>query len=285
MRYKCVKQIRDTNGKRIPVGSIVTEDSLNSKFIQSLIKTKRILPIEELPLKTFEGLVKPCIVTGMWKRPDVFTIFGNHYKQIGIDVIVVGSEGDTSKKLAESFGFIYIELPNEPLGTKMNATITEAMLRDYSHVICVGSDDLLSKELIDYYISLMQSGFDFIGLLDFYFYELESGKASYWGGYREPIRRNHTVGAGRVLSRRLIESWGGNVWDDTHPRHLDTSMQFRLNASKYPQRIFRLKDKGLFAVDIKSAVNMTPFALWDNTSYIDASILTDRFNVRNSCGN
>lgn len=279
MRYKCLSVIRDINGRRIKRGEIVNESRLNEIYIDTYIRLKKILPIEEITLKPYEGELKPCIVTGMWKRPEVFKIFGKHYENIGIDVIVVGSEGNTSKKLAESFGFIYLERPNKPLGAKMNTTIKEALKRGYTHVICVGSDDLLSRELIDEYISLINDGYDFIGLTDFYFYELKTGKASYWGGYIDGDRIGNTVGAGRVFSRRLIESWGGIVWDSNANRYLDGTVQRKIITSKYPQVTFSLKKKGMFAVDIKSDVNVTPFKLWDNSWYIEPCILTDKFDL------
>jgi len=279
MKYQVVRPIRDKFGNKVDAGQIVRRDNLNESYVDKLVSNGRLLEIEELPLERYEGDIKPCIVTGMWKRPEVFEIFGNHYKELGIDIIVVGSEGETSKKLAESFGFTYLERPNNPLGSKMNATITEAMKRGYSHVICVGSDDLLSSELLDYYKSLMRSGYDFIGVTDFYFYEMSSGKASYWGGYKDRERKGKTVGAGRVLSRRLIESWGGTVWDNHRTKYLDKSMQSRLMLSPYPERIFSLKEKGMFAVDIKSSVNITPFILWYNCSYIDAKIIQNEFSI------
>lgn len=280
--YVSNKSINDKFGYKIQKGDVFDANRLNPRYLDRLVKMGIISYIEQFdPIESNEE-VKLCVVTGMWKRPDVFKIFGRHYKNLGIDVIVVGSEGETSKKLAESFGFIYLERPNKPLGSKMNATITEAMKREYTHVICVGSDDLLSQELIDEYVSIIKKGYHFIGVTDFYFYDLQSSKATYWGGYRELYRRNHTVGAGRVLSRKLIESWNGVVWDDMHPEHLDTSMQNQLSHSSLPKFTFSLKEKGLLAVDLKSEVNMTPFKLWDNTSYIEPRIITDNFNVRNS---
>jgi len=229
---------------------------------------------EQEPIE-YNGKIKPCIVTGMWKRPEVFKIFGQNYRELGIDVIVAGSEGKKSKQLAESFGFIYLERPNRPLAEKMNATITEGLKRGYTHFICVGSDDLLSTELLDEYKRLIRLGYHFIGVLDFYFYELQTGKASYWGGYRDRQRLKHTCGAGRVLSRKLVESWKGKVWEGE--RYLDSSMQEKLANSDLPKYVFKLKDKGLFAVDIKSNTNLTPFSLWDNSSYINGQILEDEF--------
>jgi hypothetical protein len=277
--YIANKPINDKFGNRINEGDAFDKHRLNERYLIKLIQKGVIAYIQELEPIVSDEDIKLCVVTGMWKRPEVFKIFGKHYKKLGIDVIVVGSEGEASKNLAESFGFIYIEHPNQPLGSKMNATIREALKRDYTHVICVGSDDLLSKELIDEYVKLIRKGYHFIGVTDFYFYDLESGKASYWGGYREIYRKNHTVGAGRVLSRKMIESWGGVVWGCSDNRYLDTSMQKKLFRSEFPKFTFSLKEKGLLAVDIKSDVNMTPFRLWNNSHYIDSEIIKTKFDV------
>ena len=224
------------------------------------------------------------MVTGMWQRPEIFDIFGRHTSKLGIDVIVAGSEGETSRKQAESFGFIYLEQPNQPLADKMNATTIEAMKRGYTHVICVGSDDLLSKELIDEYLRLIREGYHYIGVLDWYFFDTKTGKASYWGGYIDH-RKGHTCGAGRVISSWLLNQWDGCPWEVKDSLYLDNSMQNKLSNCIKQEHTFSLKEKGLFAVDVKSSTNMTPFELWPNSSYIDAEIITSRFDVRNSSSN
>lgn len=276
--YKALKTIHDKYGNTVKAGSFVDPANLTESHLFKMVQRGYLVSATEQEPIEYNGKIKPCIVTGMWKRPEVFEIFGQHYKDLGIDVIVAGSEGKKSKQLAESFGFIYLERPNQPLAEKMNATITEGLKRGYTHFICVGSDDLISAELIKEYKRLIKQGYDFIGVLDFYFYELETGKASYWGGYRDRKRFRNTCGAGRVLSRKLIESWSGKVWEGE--RYLDTSMQQKLATSDLPKYVFKLKDKGLLAVDIKSDTNLTPFKLWDNTSYIDAQILEHGFRLK-----
>jgi len=283
--YKALKTIHDKYGNTVKAGSIIDESALTESHLFRMLQRGYLVSATEQDLVKFEGEIKLCIVTGMWKRPEVFKIFGQHYKDLGIDVIVAGSEGKRSKQLAESFGFIYLKRPNQPLAEKMNATITEGLKRGYTHFICVGSDDLLSKELIDEYIRLIRLGYEFIGVLDFYFYELGTGKASYWGGYRDRKRFKHTCGAGRVLSRNLVESWGGKVWEGQ--RYLYSSIQQRLAFSNFPKYVFKLKDKDLLAVDIKSQTNLTPFKLWDNSCYINGQILEDEFGFkrdRRLCG-
>jgi hypothetical protein len=282
---RILRTIYDHNGTTYKAGTIISETVFKARLLDRLFKSKAVEYVELKPTQEFKGEIKPVIVTGMWKRPEVFKIFGQHYKDLGIDVIVSGSEGKESEKLAKKYGFHYIEIENQPLATKMNATTLKAKELGYTHVICVGSDDLLSKELIDEYLKLMRKGYDYIGVTDFYFYEMESGKAAYWGGYRERHRLGHTAGAGRVISRTLLDEWDWKPWDDKDSKYLDNSMQTKLRSSLHPKTTFSLKEKGLLAVDIKSQVNMTPFELWDNTSYIDPKLITDNFNVRNSGNN
>jgi len=282
---KVLRTIYDHNGTTYKVGTVISEDVFKPKYLERLFRNGAIEYVELKPTQSFKGKVNPVIVTGMWKRPEVFEIFAKHTKTLGIDVIVAGSEGKKSRNLAEKYGFHYIEIENDPLAAKMNATTLKAKELKYTHVICVGSDDLLSKELIDEYLTLMRKGYDYIGVTDFYFYELESGKAAYWGGYRDRNRIGHTAGAGRVISKTLLDEWDWMPWDDKDSKYLDNSMQNKLRSSIHPKTTFSLKGKGLLAVDIKSQVNMTPFELWDNTLYIEPKLITDNFNVRNSSNN
>ncbi len=217
------------------------------------------------------------MVTGVWKRPEVFKMFakGVHHLNMDIDVIVAGSEGDKSRKMVEAEGFQYIEIPNQPLALKMNTTTLAAADLNPDYVICMGSDDILSVELLEHYKIWMDKKYDFIGCQDFYFYDLKSKKAAYWGGYRDRRRRMHTAGAGRCISKRLMDRWGWRCWKVSDSDMLDNSMQGRIRGK---QRIINLKNEGLFALDIKSPTNMTPFKLWDNTKFIDSEIIENKFD-------
>ena len=272
---KVLKHCRAESGKRFKRGDIVSASEFSESQLKRFLHFRIVMVIEKDPLTSFIGEIRPVIVTGMWQRPEIFDIFGQHTSKLGIDVIVAGSEGETSRKQAESFGFIYLEQPNQPLAAKMNATTIEAVKRGYTHVICVGSDDLLSKELIEEYLRLIRKGYHFIGITDFYFYDTETGKASYWGGYID--NRKDTCGAGRVISSWLLNQWNCKPWNGA--KYLDSSMQSKIDNCIKQTHTFSIKEKGLLAVDIKSSANMTPFELWPNSSYIDANILKREFNI------
>jgi len=222
--------------------------------------------------------MKIAIVTGVWKRPEVFKIFAkgiNKLRKIkGVEwrVIIAGSEGMRSEAMVGIEGFQYIETPNHPLARKMNTTIEMARIWEADYVLCLGSDDIISPKLMRLFIKHMKQGIDFIGVLDFYFYDMVSKKSMYWGGYID-YRKGHTCGAGRCLSKNLLNKWGWSIWEDKQSHILDNSMEDKLEATPHTSVKISLAQEGLFAVDIKSSTNMTPFEPWPNTEFIDSKIL------------
>ena len=112
--------------------------------------------------------MKISLVTGVWKRPEVFEMFakGVHNLNIELEVIVAGSEGETSRKMVDAHGFHYIEIANQPLAKKMNATTLKAMELGSDYVVCMGSDDIMSPELMQQFIECMNKGYDYIGITD-----------------------------------------------------------------------------------------------------------------------
>lgn len=228
--------------------------------------------------------MKIAIVTGIWKRHDIFEMCAKGIQLLQqqtdceISVIVSGSEGNTSKQLVEKHGFTYIEIPNEPLAIKMNAPVLMAKQLNADYVFCIGSDDIISPELFSIYVEQAKRGIDFVGVTDFYFYDTISKRVIYWGGYREDWRKGHTCGAGRLISKRLLDLWQWKLWEVKHNLILDNSIQDKLAATPHTEMIFSIKENGVYALDIKSKENMTPFAMWDNTVDADWSIIEKYFN-------
>jgi hypothetical protein len=228
--------------------------------------------------------IKLAIVTGVWKRPEVFEMFakGVHElesacPQFEIITIVAGSEGPKTRRMVEAHGFKYIEVANDPLAAKMNATTLMAQQLNVDYVLCLGSDDVVSPGLMREYEKHMRKRVDYIAVTDFYFYDTVTRSAAYWGGYRDERRKGHTAGAGRVISRRLMAAWNWRPWELKHNHVLDNSMQEKLLRTKHSSAIFSMKERGVYALDIKSDTNMTPFKLWDNTVRIPSEELKALF--------
>lgn len=224
--------------------------------------------------------MKLAVITAMWQRPEVFRMYARAIKELKprheLQVFIVGSEGIKSRSLAQQYGFRYVEYSNKNLSYKHNFVCGQARLWKADYCLFLGSDDIISQETLEFLESEMDKGTDFVGFTDFYFYDIETKKAAYWGGYIDS-RKGHTVGAGRLISARLMAKWRWQPFESRHQRVLDDSVQNRLKWEKHTSKIVSLKELGLMAVDIKSSTNMTPFQLWENTKYIDKSIIKQHF--------
>jgi len=227
--------------------------------------------------------IKVAIISAVWKRPEVFDLFAIGIKRlqkipsIKITVIISGSEGRTSRTMVQRHGFNYVEIANDPLGAKMNSAAIKAKEFKPDYVLCLGSDDIISPELMSVYERYMREKYDFIGVTDFFFYDLVTRQALYWAGYREAYRRGYTCGAGRLISRRLMEAWNWRPWEIKHSRGLDHSIQQKLNSIHHSSVTFSLLEESVFALDIKSSTNMTPFRMWDNACEIDPDVIKKHF--------
>lgn len=220
--------------------------------------------------------MKVAIISAMWKRPEIFRLFASgilelKHPDIEFHTFIAGSEGKASMNLAREYGFNYIEIQNTPLARKHNQAIALSKKINPDYYLFLGSDDIMNSDTLPVYFEKMKLGYDFIGITDFYFYDTVSDKAAYWGGYIDN-RKGHTVGAGRMVSKRLMTKWNFAPFDNKLSHVLDDSMQRKIRmANKI--FTFSLKETNTHAIDIKSPINMTPFTLWPNTHYVDSSIL------------
>lgn len=226
--------------------------------------------------------MKIAIVTAVWQRPEVFEMFAKGVKHLQqntqheLITIVSGSEGQRSRTMVERQGFVYIEIPNNPLAVKHNAAVLKAREYGVDYVLFMGSDDIVSPGLLSVYDRYIVRGYDFMGVTDFYFYDVVTKKGSYWGGYLDN-RKGHTAGAARLISKRLLNAWGWQPFEVKDSHVLDNSVQDKLRYINHLSVVVNMKDHGVFALDIKSSVNMTKFELWPNTQIIDTQIIKNQF--------
>lgn len=275
-------------------GDVIQESDVPHNHLKSLLNRGFLTDVSEQQ-PPITGKIKLAIVTSVWKRPEIFKMFADGVNcllqlcpDFELSLIVSGSEWIESKSNCDRNGgyllgnglkhYQYIEIPNEPLAAKVNATTYACQNLNVHYVLCMGSDDIISPELLNHYAQYMRKGIDFIGVTDCYFYDTVSKKALYWGGYREPYRKGHTAGAFRAISARLMSKWDWMPWENKDSHVLDKSMQDKLKVTPHTIHTFAMHDHGLFALDIKSSTNMTPFKKWDNSEFIDVQIIKDQFH-------
>ena len=78
------------------------------------------------------------------------------------------------------------------------------------------------------------------------------------------------------MSKRLLDAVGWQPWEAGYDKILDTGMDVRLARVEHTKHVFNLNDAGLFALDIKTSENMTPFAHWPNTVPIDTNEILEK---------
>lgn len=224
---------------------------------------------------------KLAVVVPVWGRWNIFDMFArnihrlqNEIKDCEIVCCVAGSEGKTSEDKARKNGFDYVEWPNPPLGQKVNRAAMLAKKHNPDWCLMMGSDDLISPELLNKYLEYTE---DYIYVTDGYFYDLVSGKALYWAGYNRQDNIGHPLGAGRMLSRNLMNQLNWQPWcEDKLHNLLDTSMNKRLGKCTYTKRALKCISDGML-VDIKSHENMTPFSRWPNSEFIKPDVIIEEF--------
>lgn len=230
------------------------------------------------PIKRF----KLSIVTGMWQRHNVFKMFAEGVKvlqdnfkhRIDISCCVAGSEGSLSEVLVLKYpNFHYVEMPNVPLGVKMDAALLLAKKLNPDYCLMVGSDDLIGIGLMNRYLSIMESRIDFACLLDCYFYDTVSRQGLYWAGYRKPHNTGKAAGIGKLISRGLLDKINWNCFPPGFDKILDTGFERQLSKVQHTHVEINLKQENLFALDIKSEVNMTKFDRWDNCTFMNGKDL------------
>lgn len=233
---------------------------------------------------------KIVIYTCIWGRPELTRIVLSHYAhlkkelsgQIQLELLAVGSEGDASRNLCQECGFDYLEYPNQPLSSKWEYGLNRCADYDPDGVIVMGSDDLISQSLIEFYDEQLKDNLVFCGLKDAYFFDANNQNLILWTGYSGKAdfnRVGETIGMGRCLSRTLLDKLEFSIWNGLDiNRSLDGAMTQKLlnlglqlleydncvvalvgdREAKIGHCGFKMAEIGAFAVDIKFSENLTP---------------------------
>ncbi len=207
-----------------------------------------------------------ALITGAWQRHDLFRLFCRYYadlqKKIPFELIVACSEAETLD-IAKEHGHTTIAVNNHPLTRKFNTAAQMAQGADYC--LMLGSDDFITEKTLRYYLELFDRGIDYIGVTDWWFYDSLTKKSLFWAGYDKAANRGHACGAGRALSKNLMDKLSWTPWAAGYDKILDTGMDVRLSSIQHTKHFFSLNQLQLFALDIKTAENMTVYAEWPNT--------------------
>lgn len=223
--------------------------------------------------------MKFAIATAVQGRYQLFKAFCEYYAEMktkfDFELYISVSE-EENKVTARNCGHKTVDIPNQPLWKKVNASAQIA--KDYKYIIFIGSDDFLSPETLAYYVGLFsQNKWDYIYPLDWYFFDAKTKKGLYWAGYDKPFNKGIACGAGRALSYRAMSRLNFKPWIEGFDSVLDTGFDKQIRKLRLVGFGFKLKDMNLFALDVKTKNNMTKFAVWDNSFPLDGRRMLQQY--------
>lgn len=215
--------------------------------------------------------MKLALVLAVYRRHDLESIvierFKDQARKFGFEIIVAGSEGAVSQKLAD--GCHYIETPNYPVSNKHNALIQKAKELDVDGVVLMGSDDMVCDNYWKWIKTFTPNEERIIGLKDLYFYSTTTKQLYYWEGYQNG---KQTAGAGRFFSRYILEQLDWKLWDDGLNKGLDSNC----NSRWAREEGYKMSDVNVFLVDVKHSRSITSHLILDLCKPINKSIMAKK---------
>ena len=206
-----------------------------------------------------------AIISAVWGRPLTTRLWWlactrlrEQWAPHTVDVFVAGSE-PVHEAMAEEFGGRWIEHANL-LGQKLSVAVEHAWYAGADYVVALGSDDVVAPTLAKQYRTTMEAGAQYFGLQGCYMIEPVTRRAMALRGHASKLRWGETVGAGRCISRAVLDKVHGRPWPDQMTRGADWRMT--LNLQKHgiagTDAVLDLQ-AGAPLIDVKGATNMSKF--------------------------
>lgn len=217
---------------------------------------------------------------GVYKRHDLEKIVIDHYKdqakKYGFEIIIAGSEGNASKRLAK--GCNYIEVENYPVTNKHNAILAKAKGMNLEGMVIMGSDDIVNDGYWDWIYTLSKDEECVYGLKDIYFYSTsEKDALYYWAGYRNG-RQN--AGAGRFYSKNVLDKMNWKLWEDGLNKGMDSSVDRGLIKKGIKSKSVTMEGINGFLVDIKHTRSITSHNILNLCTKVNYDIMAKQVKTK-----
>lgn len=202
--------------------------------------------------------MKLAIITAIFGRFDItlafLTAMERLRQQFGIETYAVVAENDECIDLLKEFQVYYVEYPNKPVGRKFNQAVQMLKGADFTHTMVLGSDDIPSSGLIEYILTLGE--YDIIGADGLWFWGMNPRRAGFGRFGFFPVPKV-LAGAGKVISRRIVEACDYTLWPENCNYGMDAKMQAHIKSHTRPKGIkstrfrYDMRRSGGFLVDVK----------------------------------
>lgn len=196
------------------------------------------------------------IITGCWQRHAVLQACLNNWTELGaVEIIAAYSPEDVKGgRILRDHGCRTVSAPNH-LAEKFNAATRLASETTCDYFLHMGADDMVDGALWEAYNRFTGNH---MALTDWYFHNVPTNETRYWPGYVGP-RAGEPIGAGKLVSRDALEAIGWEPFINNRDNSLDFDQHHKLKAAGMDAECFRLRDIGGIGLDVKDAMNKTPW--------------------------
>lgn len=204
------------------------------------------------------GGMKLGIVTAFHGRHQLTELWCEHTATFTIPVFAAITTGDViNRTTCELHGFVFREMPNNPVGSKFQAALDMAIADGCERVMVLPSDDFISGEWVN-----RAQTFDAP-----YFIPARIAVHSPVNGTYALVSDGKSCtryGAGRVIDRAVIERTGA-LWPGGRDRSLDSESHGRVHAGGF--KCVAVSTKAIPLVDVKTGENIWPWRTWRGSGH------------------
>jgi hypothetical protein len=204
------------------------------------------------------------ILTISYARPQILRLFLANIKRLREQVcyfpcVCVGDaeHGD----LCNEYFVNHVAMPNHPATAKWNRGIKYLRSLDLDYYIILGSDDIISNDLLVSLVKAMGEGYDLIGISTIYFYSAE-GKRK--GHLKKLYSHKQVLGVARTISKRVVDAVVGDLWSRPSSWGMDGICMKTIMPHVKSVKIV----EGM-AVDCKSSESLNRYSFWDGKIQVE----------------
>lgn len=166
-------------------------------------------------------------------------------------VVVVSEREDRIS--CEEHGVHHIYQDNHPVSFKWNTGVQWLLGQGVDYVMIVGSDDIVSNNLMRNIWLAAEEGYDVIGIDKLYFYGNIRGRSSVF----IPLQSPRMLGVCRTISRSVLEPINGVIC----PKGVNSGMDALVTKTIAPH-VKTTKIVDGMVVDVKSRRNINRLTYW-----------------------
>ena len=200
------------------------------------------------------------IITINYNRPKVLELWCSQIRrlrnELGIffPAVVVSEMSDVS--ICNPYFVHHISYENKPVTNKFNRAFKYMQSLDVDSVMILGSDDIISTELMKNTLTEVDKGIDLIGVNTLYFYCGQGTNKGKMVKLERPYM-SPFLGVAKTVSKKVLDQCDWTLWNTEKNWGMDAIASKTI--AKYAET--RAQVEGM-VVDVKTTINLNSFRVF-----------------------